>query len=754
MKDSEFVCILVYPDGSQKKISENMLIHELYYKLARVPHVNEHNKVSKTPKIFPISYVTELKKIISLRKEYIPLFDIYTKNIYIIEADNVYTRVIKNNFRIPNEKSLIYIRRKIDQYTQIVKSYKNKKVPVYYTYYLEQLHKHINFLSNYHIPTLHNTFYQVFYTNNPISKDMTNCVRPSFIPTINKKPYYTKNELINMALNLNIKIDINNLDNICSQVSNNDIDTSTIYNHIVYIKGNNAKAFIQFYTFTGSSYINSYLRYPNIRNIILEKQIFNLWSLIQKAPEFDKNYYVYRFVSESSFLNHLKIGDIYEEHNFMSTTRNPFYNPKNNLFGYVLIKIKLPKNKQGVALCLEAFSFFKEEEELLLAPCKLRLTSKDDNFTYYHLNKAAQERIHKKFEFEYIETIKKSPLDKTKDYQIKDITLNEVDFMTTIEGDSTKEKLDYFYNSKVTKINDNRYFKSKIGDKSFIFQVYYRENLRAYDKYFFFQKPDHMYWIIQDEDTLEIILFIELREKISVNFLFRYIGGINPFDENILLLFLASISQYFGIDQVIIHDDYTSYEAIANDILINNKINIKDLDNPDTNSQKLLFADRKFYPIELINYINSIGNYQKVKYIPRFSEDTIKYFFKKDFIIELSKTKATDILKTTEYNPIINIYNKFNKITLLTSFLDFYLYLHYNAFYLLRILNKYLKAWYEERLQPIDIWDANFNIFKPFEYLYKKGIISEIPNNISYENIPDVKKSYIIKKIREGVDIE
>ena len=72
---------------------------------------------------------------------------------------------------------------------------------------------------------------------------------------------------------------------------------------------------------------------------------------------------------------------------FTSTTRDPFYSPglKSN-FGLVLIKVKIPANK-NVGLLIENFSLFPKEEEFLLPPySKFKLLSKDDNFKYYHIN--------------------------------------------------------------------------------------------------------------------------------------------------------------------------------------------------------------------------------------------------------------------------------------------------------------------------------------------------------------------------------
>ncbi len=64
----------------------------------------------------------------------------------------------------------------------------------------------------------------------------------------------------------------------------------------------------------------------------------------------------------------LKIGVIFTEQDFLTTLRIPFYkeNINNNLFGWNLLKIKIPKSIQ--TLCVETVSFFPKVEEIILSP--------------------------------------------------------------------------------------------------------------------------------------------------------------------------------------------------------------------------------------------------------------------------------------------------------------------------------------------------------------------------------------------------
>ena len=174
---------------------------------------------------------------------------------------------------------------------------------------------------------------------------------------------------------MNLKIDNQIFDkNICKKIKENDINSKIILLHQQYIEHNICKSYIQLYTLLGSFYWNSYLRNENrVQDIFLEKQINNLYYIIEKSPAFDKDYYLYRFIQDDSYLTHLKIGDIFEETSFISTTRNPFYDPKNNYFGFILIKIKIPKDIKGIGLMIETYSLFPQEEEILLNPARFKL---------------------------------------------------------------------------------------------------------------------------------------------------------------------------------------------------------------------------------------------------------------------------------------------------------------------------------------------------------------------------------------------
>ena len=123
-----------------------------------------------------------------------------------------------------------------------------------------------------------------------------------------------------------------------------------------------------------------------------------MWNLVLSAPEFDKSYTFYRFIKEDSYLSGIKIGDLFTETGFVSTTRDPYYRSDLYKFGFILIKIKIPANRIGVALCLETVSHFPEEQEIIFPPnSKFKLISRDNDCVYYHTDSNFSSKIKTKY---------------------------------------------------------------------------------------------------------------------------------------------------------------------------------------------------------------------------------------------------------------------------------------------------------------------------------------------------------------------
>lgn len=334
--------------------------------------------------------------------EKIPMYDIYSQEIYPINKENIHHRLIESHYRFINEE--IY-----DWLKNLYEKYKSNKELAH------KFERNIKIIKNYDIPTLYETSIKSFYDFSPdYGLKISICQRKSFNPFMKHlKPYYSKQELIKLSKNMNLKTEeINNfkLSNkethhkFCKLVSSNDITYEEIKNHTQQILDNNIISWICFYSFIGSFLLNNVLR----KNIQISSFLYEgLNKIISfKSDALNNDYFIYRFTWDDNFIKNLNIGDTFIDNGFMSTTRDPFYSPginSNGKFGLVLLKIHLPKNIKGIGLFIENFSLFPNEQEFLLNPySKLKLISKNENFKYYHTNKEFEKLIHIKYEFEYV----------------------------------------------------------------------------------------------------------------------------------------------------------------------------------------------------------------------------------------------------------------------------------------------------------------------------------------------------------------
>jgi len=686
-------------------------LNKLYYELAKLPSVKEiddYNKKHNTN--FDL---IKLKEIISETNTALPLFDIVSQNIYLICANEVFEYVKEKHYRIATEKIFNFLK---DNYNK-TKSTKLKHI----------IEKNINFLENYNFDILFNTYLKVIYTNsNQIGKNLTDCKRISFLPyltNIDTSPYYSRSEIINMALNLKLIkpdatfYDNDKLNNLCLDLSKHDISSKTILEHQLYIEKNNAQHIIYYYTFYGSQYYNKYLRnISNIQDDIMENNIKKLYSIIKKSPEFSTDVYVYRFINSDSYLEHLKINSIFKETSYISTSRNPFYKEKDNVFGNILLKIKLPKNKQGIGLCVESYSLFPNEQEIILAPGNLKLlkiSESNDDFTYFHTDINAQKSIYKKYEFEYIDSLDDIIINNYKRETIEfDLPQNFV-----LISDDPTEKIIEFYRS-IPIINEMHYFNLNINSKKYMFQVFYLNKGVAYQKYYYLLKnnPENkeiIFLVLQDEKTQEINLIIEIGDIISVNYLHRYTGA-NTLEDQDLIDVLDSIVKIFRINNVIIHPIFKKYK--------NNISNISDiLDNKDEYQEKDILlnfsADISMYNVDVMNYL--LGKNKNERFM---NIDMIVNKMDTHFLDRLKRLSPELILKIEDTDELFRLYKK-NKFTNICNML---LYLHENYFYLL----------------PLFIHKIS-NVLKTNPFLIGYYVLAANTNFLTFENIPIQKESKV-----------
>ena len=411
---------------------------------------------------------------------------------------------------------------------------------------------------------LYQTYIKIFYKYSIFEgKEITTCQKPSFLPQFTHlKPYFSRSEIINLSLNLNIiskKEEFNNINELCDKIQSNDINFDMLLKHKKYMGDKKSVGLIQYYTLQGSYIMNEYLRnltnYKD-KNDYLESLISPVWDLITSSPKFDKDYTLYRFIQNDKFLSHLKIDDIYTEKGFLSTTRDPFYKNESFDFGFILLKIKIPKNIKGVALCLETISHFPSEQEIIFPPLsKFKLVQKNNDCIYYHTDNSINTKIKTKYEFEYV-----GRDDKKFDREKNNTKIQTIDFLKEHKQIDLKimEKIKQFEKDH---INEHKLFNVKIGEKTFTIISEWYDSIGAYEKYYAIKTKNgfSMYCIYDNY----VMFFIEIfNDEMNVNYYVKYSElDVNQIvgDEN-LILFYSSVAYYFNIHTVNIYASYKNCE--------------------------------------------------------------------------------------------------------------------------------------------------------------------------------------------------
>lgn len=523
---------------------------------------------------------------LSKYEEQIPMYDIYSQRIYPIFKQNIHDRLLRSHYRFVNVEVYQWLQNLYDKYSDDKDTARRLKY-------------NLDVMDNYDLDELIETSYKALYKYSPaLGLLVSICKRNSFHPFISHlKPYYSKNELIKLGQNMGLikrEIDPEYLINqethykICKKISNKDVSFDEMKKHYEYIKQNNLISWICFYSWNGSFIYNRFLRNkkvranrsPNMRrslqennfNEIFIKGLYEIVDKMRNSPALIDDYEVYRFVWNDSYLVNLKEGDIFVDNGFLSTTRDPFYTPGiNQVFGLVLIKIKIPKNKKGVGLFIENFSLFPHEEEYLLPPySKIKLISKNDNFKYYHTNPEFEKSINKKYEFELVDVdydkfnqIHKIPIQKISESinQIENIILNGIDRINLIE------QFIRIYTSN-NKIN-LRLGKNKVY--SFTYQWFDSTKISAYEKFYGNKQRDGILFSIWN-DLGYPVLNIELGNEIIVNFINqKYFGESDELScDDIELVY--HFGRIFKYKHILIYHHFKSFAHLSDNYQKPNRI--------------------------------------------------------------------------------------------------------------------------------------------------------------------------------------
>lgn len=756
--------ILYYKGNNTLQITDpDDAIERIYYLEASIPKISQvesYLKLHTSPNDiilyfdkYGIKYgIKKIKIKLSKIDNQIPLYDIFSENIYLISKFNVYNRVTYQHYRFPTKNFLNkLIARKEELKKQqdtldILQKRKYKKLSLI-----------IPFLKSFDLDILYRTYISVFYLYaNEVGKNITTCKRPSFISHLTHiNPYYTRSEVINTALNMGIKLeekyyeqeDINKL---CDIISANDISAKTLLQHQKYITKKSQVGLVQYYTLQGSFFMNQYLRNMtsyNYKNEFLENIITSMWDLIIKSPSFDKSYILYRFISNDGYLKHLKIGDMYTEPGFTSTTRDPFYRSDLYKFGFILIKINIPKDIVGVALCVETISHFPEEQEIILAPLTImRLDKRDENIAYFHTDYNFRTQIKTLYEFTYIGKRSISFAERPLYPQTKTINFMELENIDTV---TLEEKIRYFINKYV---NPMFQFSSVIGDNKYTIIVERYDSTGAYKKFYAVKNQNgfSMYTLHNDY----VLFMIELGEDQTTNERYMHVNYYVKYsvldrekifgDEN-FMRFISSVAYFFSITMVIVWADY---KACAERLNLNNDQEggvvqrgfvgkmvkgLKEQEDKVKEESEQLTGIPKTQEYLGGSYCHDFYTYLKNK--------TKRYSNSKILNIELQPKFSyhqLDKLKTVKYDMILKkddqdeIYQIFNKVYLSTrrashDMADFYVWLVDNKCYLVETL-----IFKMERFFRIDNpFNNDYYILDPITFLYNRKYIQTFPTFVA-----------------------
>lgn len=539
------------------KVNENELIYQMYYKKLVVPDA----KVRRQHKLGALD-AAEYRRDISSRREFIPLFDVVGYNLFVVPKEDVFFYVKERDFRLPTEEMLEAFRKELAALRGAEDAASRLKARI--------LKLVVQFLSNYDLQLLEQTFLQVVYHHTKsLGQNITYCMKPSFISYVpHHRPYYTQDEILKLSLNMGFVANVMrgnyNLKHLCDKIKQNDVNAAVLFAHQKHIERSGQKGLVQSYSFVGSFAMNNYLRGIGVacRNPALERHILRFWQLIRDAPPFDKTYVVYRLVGTDNFLMNLQIGDVYRDPGFLSCSRNPFYNDATNQFGYIVWKIKIPRKVAGVGLCVESYSLFHYEEEIVLPPgTGLRLVSIDKRSIYHHVDQAFQDKISGIYEFEWIGRAGRPALQIA--YPPAPAP-HPVNFMNTrLAGSTLEERVHAFYNNYIDQNDEFVLFEPK-RQREYRVRCGFYDSTSVYRGMYHYTTPYGFYLYTQHEPSGQVSCMMELgfegsSAQLVVDFQQRLLHHSAPLlEDGDVLALAAQVAYGFAVSDVILHPRFRS----------------------------------------------------------------------------------------------------------------------------------------------------------------------------------------------------
>jgi hypothetical protein len=639
--------------------------------------------------IFNLKKKIKNKIELSKYQELIPMYDIYSNQIFPIKKKNIHYRLIECHYRFINNEIYQWIK------NLYKKSKKNTKLN-------EILKNNLKIIKNYDIKILIETSYKTLYEYSPLlGLSVSICKRNSFHRFMEHlKPYYTKIELIKLGQNMDLvkedldpefllKEDIHY--DICKKVSKNDVSFEEIQIHSDFIIKSDIISWVTFYSFYGSFLFNKHLRNNIQINSFLNEGLIKIVKAINSSPKLNNEYEMYRFIQDDSFIKNMKVNDYFVDLGFLSTTRDPFYSPLlNGTFGLILVKINIPANHTGLGLFIENFSLFKKEEEFLFPPnSKLQLISKNDNFKYYHTNPIFEKIIHSKYEFNLIiEKIKICNLKIKNNIKIFN-NIKEYESMATDRFSIIKNFIENYNQIQVN-----------LNNKSYLLNALWFDSTEqsSYTNLYFNKMNDGIIFSIYENGYP--YLNIEIGKEMIINYTnqFYYYKDSKKELDNELLDLILEFGRIFCYKEAKIFHNYRNF------------INFKNNEIPE------LFYYSNFYNETIYNFIK-----------------TKKKFLDKPFIkYNIGWYNLEELLNKQISSNIIDKYKLNNNI-----FKDALIDIIENNFIL---YNKFINDINDDtnfiniNSKKIDILKENYLIFEIYEKLNYENRINNFRSNIIFED--------------------
>lgn len=656
------------------------------------------------------TYLDDLKKMISKYSLRVPMYDINSNHLFLIYSENVYPNIFSYNYRFVDQEF-------IDELSQLKNPTDNEK-------------EMIQILSNYDVKQLKKTYMKIFYKSFVFNHYITNCKRPSFNSGMDHiMPYYTSKELYFMAYDWELidkaELTLQELQHLCKKISKFDIPSKILLDHQMYIYDSKAIGLVKHYSLYGSYYMNRYLRKykcfditsrdrsGDIRNTNLENQINLMINLITNAPSFSKSHTIYRCVETDEYMQHLQIGDIYEDPSFMSTTRNPYYYQENYAFGYILIKIKLPENVDGLALCIESYSNFPAEEEIILLPTsryKLLKVTENAPGEFHHI---LNHKVTKKYEFEWVGSThtdgKQMVMYTDGAFEPPINNVHILDVFKEISQDNSyqyftiADKIKYFRDQYIN--NFNNQFESKIGDVTYIFNMESYDSTNVYKQFFWHEVSDGIMLTSSNKKFGNINILIELGPEIHLNYYFKYSvtdsGKTLDLSLESWIEWLSLMAYVMGSRYVVIHSNYFIHYTDSDSV--EQKQDKTRYTYSDDIYQYLKNKKKRFDGASL--YITPNFDYGQLNYLSKHTPDNVLDIHDKDEVYRVAKLSGK------------------------TNLLDLYIYIAESHPKLLNLLISKFSKIYPSEVNPFENISYQLDIFS---YLYDKKYINHVPTESEF----------------------